>query len=163
MRDGVESLGRVRTKGVAILAITFLVGGLAGAAVERARATRPASEPLRPGAGMMRPFREGWLPPLFENLGLTADQRTQIIDIMEQGRPRTDQILREMLPRLRTVTDSIHEQVRAVLTPEQLVQFDSLMSEMRPGPRRGRRGLGRRDWERTPPPLYPESPKPHLP
>ncbi len=112
---------------------------------------------------MMRPFREGWLPPLFENLGLTADQRTQIIDIMEQGRPRTDQILREMLPRLRTVTDSIHEQVRAVLTPEQLVQFDSLMSDMRPGPRRGRRGLGRRDWERTPPPLYPESPQPHVP
>ncbi len=69
---------------------------------------------------------------------------------MERRRPRTDELLREMLPRLRAVTDSLEAEVRAVLTAEQAVRLDSLVVKTR----RGRRGprSGRRERFRSPPP-----------
>ncbi len=164
MKDGVESLGRVRAKGIAILLLTFLVGGLAGAALERARASRSAPEPTtrgweaRPGA-----FRPGRLPPAFGRLGLTDEQRARISEIMEQAWPQTEEIMSEMLPRLRAVTDSIHDEIRAVLTPEQAAKLDSLLprGRFRTGP--GRPGMRRRDREGPPPPLYWDPSQFHLP
>lgn len=162
MRDGIESLGRVRAKGIAILLLTFLVGGLAGAAFERARASRSTPEPTAPwwearrGAG-----RPGRLPPMFRELNLTDEQRARIREIMERGRPRTDEVLNEMLPRLRAVTDSIQGEIRSVLTPEQAAQLDSLLPRGRFGPGHGRPGMRRRDG--PPPPLYGDPSAFHVP
>ena len=55
----------------------------------------------------------------FEELGLTDDQRRRIEQVFVRAQPRTDAVLRETLPRLRAVTDSINAEVQAVLTPEQ--------------------------------------------
>lgn len=154
MKEGVESLGRVRAKGIAILLLTFLVGGLAGAALERARASRGTPQPAarwweaRPG-----PRRPGGLPRMFRELNLTDEQRAQIHEIMEQAGPQTDEVLNELLPRLRAVTDSIHDEIRAVLTPEQAAKLDSLLPRGRFGPGPGRPGLRRRGRQRPPQPL----------
>lgn len=155
MKHGVESLGRVRAQGIALLLITFVVGALAGISLERVRAAR-LSPPASAGIGMMQPQREGRLPMMFRRLDLSPEQRAQIARILEAGRPRTDAILNQMLPRLRAVTDSVQTEIRAVLTPEQIVRLDTLMAEMRP--RRGQmrearpgRGRGRRG----PPPPQP--------
>ncbi len=154
MRDGVEALGRVRAKGIAILLLTFLVGGLAGAAIERARASRNTPEPAAPWWEARRgAVRPGRLPPMFRELNLTDEQRQRIREIMEQARPRTDAVLNEMLPELRAVTDSIQGEIRAVLTPEQAAKLDSLLPRGRFGPRPGRPGMRRRGRQGPPQPL----------
>ena len=145
MKNTVESLGRIRAQGVTLLVVTFVVGALAGMAFERLRIPRPDLPPGRdPGLGMMRPFGPDRLPPMFGELDLTAEQQAQIRDIIERSRPRTEELLDSMLPSLRAVTDSVRDEIHAVLTPEQAVKLDSLMADMR-----GRfRGMRRSPWER---------------
>lgn len=134
MKDGFESLGRVKLQGVALLAIAFVVGGLGGMAAERmraARAVRPA-----PMAHMgMRGF-----PPGFDALNLTSSQQERIQAIFRAHRPRTDSVLRASLPRLRAIQDSVRAQIHAVLTPDQQGLFDEMEARnprVRRGPRMG--------------------------
>ena len=147
MKNSVESLGRIRAQGVALLVVMFVAGVLAGMAFERLRA-RPDFPPpgQEPGIDMMRPFSPGRLPPMFDELSLTAAQRAEIGEILERSRPRTDELLESMLPRLRAVTDSVRDEIRAVLTPEQAAKLDSLMADI--GNRT--RGMRRGPWERRP-------------
>ena len=50
MTNGIESLGRIRAQGIAIILLSFVVGVLVGFAGERLRATR-APRPFEPKAG----------------------------------------------------------------------------------------------------------------
>lgn len=153
MREGVESLGRLRAKGIALLAVTFAVGGLVGIAVERTLLQREPEPVTAPGPG------PGWpdgrvLPPMFRELGLTPQQIAEIRGIMERRKPATDSLLDELLPRLRAMTDSTRAEVRGVLTTEQAALWDSLMAgrRHRGGPM-GRPGMrGRGPGRREPPP-----------
>ncbi len=148
MKNGVESLGRIRAQGIAILLLTFVVGVLVGFAGERIRNSRRARPPLEVGPDMLARFRQGNPPAMFRRLNLTPEQVRQITTIMENGRPRSDAVLEEMLPRLRAVTDSIGQEIRGVLTAEQAAVWDSMaahwqrgrMREGRPD-RRGGRGI----------------------
>lgn len=152
MKEGVESLGRVRAQGIALLLLTFVAGILVGLAAERVRAVRRAPRPFEPGPEMVGRFREGVMPSMFRALGLTAEQREQIAVIMESGRPRTEVVLDE----LRAVTDSIRQEIRAVLTAEQAAALDSLETDWRrrlgqvPGMMPGRRGGPSRPPRQTP-------------
>lgn len=130
MSDGVESLGRVRAKGIALLAITFAVGMLAGLAVERALASQRAPEMPAAGRRMVRPWARAALPPMFDRLDLAPGQKAEIIDILERARPQTEAIMEEMMPRLRAVMDSVQEEIRAVLTATQISKLDSLRQEL---------------------------------
>lgn len=152
MNSGIESLGRVRAQGIALLFITFLVGLIAGFAAERVHSARSTTEP--PPARIEPPFRPDHLPPMFRRLDLTPAQRDRIAEIMESRRPQTRDILDEMLPRLGAVMDSTHAEIRAVLTPEQAERWDDLLSRMHKrrqmmGPRRP--GAGRRPDGMGPP------------
>ena len=133
MKEGLDALGRVRAQGIALLFITFLVGVLAGFAAERVRAARGNPEE-RPPPGTA--FRPGHLPPMFRHLDLTPGQREEILAILAARRPQTQEILDEMLPRLRAVTEATHQEIRAVLSPEQAAAYDSLLRHMH-----GRRGI----------------------
>lgn len=149
MSEGMEGRGRMRAQGIALLFITFLVGVLSGFAAERVRTSQQEVASGRPGQVAPR-HRPGHLPPMFRRLDLTEHQRGRIVEIIEEGKPRTDAIMAEMLPRLRSVTDSIHVQIRGVLTAEQAERWDSLQAEMH-GRRRmmrpGMRGPGPPDAE----------------
>jgi len=152
MKNGVESLGRIRAQGIAILVLTFVVGVLVGFAAERVRARR-APPPFQPTPEVTRRFPGANLPAMFRQLNLTPEQVQQIATIMENGRPRSDAVLNEMLPRLRAVTDSIRQEIRGVLTPQQAVAFDSLEMRMRHG-RMMERMPGRRGVHGdSPPPI----------
>jgi Spy/CpxP family protein refolding chaperone len=153
MKNGVESLGRIRAQGIAILVLTFAVGLLVGFAGERIRARR-APPPFELPPEAMTRFRQGNLPTMFRELNLTPGQERQIATIMENGRPRSDAVLGEMLPRLRAVTDSIRQEVRGVLTPEQIAVWDSLAAHARRGRMREERP-GRRGGRGGPPPQTP--------
>jgi Spy/CpxP family protein refolding chaperone len=134
MKGGIESLGRVRAQGVALLAIAFVAGVLGGMAAERIRATHFAGEPPVPLA--LGPGRTT-LPPGLNRLDLTADQQERIHAIIEARQPITDSLVRTTMPRLRAIHDSVRSEIRAVLTTEQRQRFDEFE-------RRGfRRGGGR--------------------
>ncbi len=157
MKDGFESLGRIRFQGVALLLMAFVVGALAGAAGDRLLLSRGEIDRSFPPP---RP-RPGLLPGPLESLDLTPQQREQITTILERRRPQTDSILAVTLPQLRTITDSIREEIRGVLTPEQQERLDRDSPRLlgppgiRRGPRPGIRGQRR---PRSPPSDSPPSP-----
>lgn len=119
MRDGVESLGRIKLQGLALLALAFLTGALAGAAGDRLLTRRITPE--RPGARWGAP---GMVPPFLERLDLSDEQRTRIREILEASRPVTDSILQQTMPRLRAITDSVRHEIQAVLTPAQRARLE---------------------------------------
>lgn len=127
MKEGLDALGRVRAQGIALLFITFLVGLLAGFAAERVRAAHGAPEA---GPVPRAAFRPGHLPPMFRHLDLSPEQREEILAIIDARRPQTQEILDEMLPRLRAVTEATHDEIRAVLSTEQAAAWDSLLQHM---------------------------------
>ncbi len=130
MSSGTDSALRLRIQGAVLIIVIFVVGVLAGGAGERIRASceRP-----------MGSFRQsGELPRPFGRLGLTEEQQTEIFEIFEIFGPRADSILHELMPRLRAISDSIHDQVDEILTPEQREMLDEAFE------RRGEfpRGMG---------------------
>ncbi|MFC1639372.1 Spy/CpxP family protein refolding chaperone [Gemmatimonadota bacterium] len=137
MSSSAHSALRLRIQGAVLVTLIFTVGVLAGGAVERIRASREKP---------MRPFRQmGELPRPFERLGLTDEQRTQITAIFERGRPQTDSVLQELMPHLQAINDSIHAEIRNILTPEQA----ELLNESFGGP--GMWPGGGMDGRRRPP------------
>jgi Spy/CpxP family protein refolding chaperone len=111
----------LRAQGLALLLVVFVVGVLGGMALERVRTTRQA--PREPARGMAM---RGAMPPMFQRLDLTSEQRQRIEAILQQSRPLTDSVLRSSLPRLRAIRDSVRLEIRAVLTPEQQERFDAM-------------------------------------
>ena len=141
MSDGTNTTRRVPVQGLLLVAVVFVVGLLVGSAFERVRVAR-----ARP----MRPFMEnrGAIPGPFGRLDLTEEQRDRIVAIFEAGRPLTDSIMQEIMPRLTAINDSIRNEIRDILTPEQLAQLEREFE---------RRGLGKEDFGRrwrpgSPPP-----------
>ena len=123
MNAHIESLGRVKLQGVLLLAVVFVIGAVAGVALDRAREARPGHPP---------PFGQGAPPAWRQQLRLTDDQDRQIHEILEKNRSRADAVLDQFLPRLRVVTDSVRAEVRAVLTPDQQGMFDRLQPPLDP-------------------------------
>jgi len=142
MSSGADSAVRLRIQGAILIIVIFVVGVLAGGAAERIRASRE-----RP----MRPFvQRGELPRPFQRIGLTEEQRTQIDEIFEGTRPAADSVLRELMPHLRAINDSVQGLIREVLTDEQAAMLEEELARggMRP------EGFGGR-WMR---PFMPDSP-----
>ncbi len=109
---------RVPVQGLLLVAVVFVVGLLVGSAFERVRASR-----ARP----TRPFMEnrGAIPGPIGRLDLTVEQRDRIVAIFESGRPITDSIMQQVMPRLRSMNDSIRNEIRDILTPDQMAQLES--------------------------------------
>jgi Spy/CpxP family protein refolding chaperone len=160
MIPGVESLGRVRARGIVILILAFLAGGILGVAVERIRVVRTASmRPFDGPFGASRQPGQGQLPRFYERLDLSQAQKDSMQEILERARPRTDSLMRQTVPLIRVYMDSIQRELRAVLTEQQREQLDR-ERETRPGRGMRRRafGPGGPDPLTEPPPEPPEQP-----
>jgi Spy/CpxP family protein refolding chaperone len=93
-------------------AALFAAGAAAGVAWERARGGGEPKFRVMVDGGRAR-------IDAFDELELTDEQRRRIEQVFVRAQPRTDAVLKQALPRLRAVTDSINQEVQAVLTPEQ--------------------------------------------
>ncbi len=140
MTPGPKTLTQIRLQSIAVILGIFVVGGLVGMTVERARSTGdgPRARWERRGdRGDRGPREREGLPPPFASLDLTEEQQQQINEIMEGRRSRIDDILAETLPRLRAERDSVRVLVEDILTEEQraeMQQYDERFG-------RGIRGL----------------------
>jgi Spy/CpxP family protein refolding chaperone len=66
---------------------------------------------------------------LAQRLNLTAEQQEAIQEIMERRRTESSSLLEEIYPRLRASLDSMHAEIRALLTEEQAEGFDRFQGE----------------------------------
>jgi len=63
---------------------------------------------------------------VLDKLALTPQQRVQADAIIQRSAPRTEEAMLEIAERLRTVSDSIDEELRSILTADQRARLDSL-------------------------------------
>jgi hypothetical protein len=124
MKEAMESLGRVRVQGILLLAIAFVIGGIAGVLVDRANPMRDRRP--RMDRSDRRFERPGEFPGFFEKLDLTDEQRGKIHAIFEAHRPVIDSLMAETMPRIRAQRDSAAAEISLVLTPEQRERFEKL-------------------------------------
>lgn len=117
----------VRVLAGGLLLLAFLSGAGIGGTVVYARMS--ARQLRGPSFTIQRPTVLGtgaFLPPGYDQLGLTAEQRRGVREILENTRPHTDSILQQTLPVMREAMDSMQARLRAVLTPEQRRRLDEL-------------------------------------
>ncbi|HEX5872214.1 MAG TPA: hypothetical protein VFY65_17410 [Longimicrobium sp.] len=125
---------RMRIAGMALLAVTFAVGMLAGTAFGRVLSAR---EPDARAAAAECEQQRG-PHHIFDELDLTPEQRTRIDGIMARRRERTDSLWKADGTRIRAAVDSTRAEIRAVLTPTQAVEYDRLRQEHEDRKRRER-------------------------
>jgi Spy/CpxP family protein refolding chaperone len=120
-----------RLIGTGLLIMTFIAGGLAGAAVihvvnaERPHALRNDS-PMRGG-----PRRLLLDEQFSKELGLTADQRTRIKDILDRRDAQAKQLWQSVEPRLHEFGKQVHDEIQKVLTPDQQKKLDAAIEQRR--------------------------------
>jgi Spy/CpxP family protein refolding chaperone len=140
MKDGVESLGKVRMQAFILLVLAFLAGAFAGGAVERVmhrRAPRMGMGGMRGPGGPGGPGPGRGMPGFLQTLALTEQQQKQADAIVQKRRARVDSLMQL----IGAASDSTRHEIDALLTPEQKAKFDSLRTR---GFGRGFGGGGRR-------------------
>jgi hypothetical protein len=148
MKEGVESLGRVRAQAMVLLVIAFLAGAFVGGTMERVMV-----RPSRSGSGGSRgsysrsggsvdraPRAPGALPSWYESLGLTVDQRAKIEAILNKRTARVDSAMKIACVVIGPARDSSFKEADAVLTPEQKARRDSVRASRPPQRGGGQRG-----------------------
>jgi Spy/CpxP family protein refolding chaperone len=130
---------RARLLGMFLLVSTFLAGALSGAAFDRLLAAREPAPAMRkavepsPRPAPVRPPQD-----IFDQIGVTADQRAQIDEILERRRIESDALGKTF----QAMVDSTRAEIRAVLTDEQRAEYERLRAERR-AQMRGRDDSGR--------------------
>ena len=122
-----------------VLALVFLAGGLAGAAISLF-ARRPAfphhatmerialpdvpPPPHGPGAVFYKRLGDEF----GAELGLDEDQAVRVDSLMEVQRQKADSLLESMHPRLKALMDSTNADIEALLTDEQRERFREMQT-----------------------------------
>ena len=122
-----------RLIGTAVLIVTFIVGALAGAAVFRVVAAEgPRPEHARVGGPMRGSSRRLLLDDQFaKDIGLTADQRAQIKNILDRRDAEAKKMWSQFEPQLKSFGKQVHDEIQHVLTPEQQKKLDAALEQRR--------------------------------
>lgn len=118
---------RLRLIGVSLLAATFIAGGIAGFATWDA-----VSGEVPPAASGRDPDRP--CPPKpdpYAELGLTAEQRSEIDAIVATGKASIDAFWDEHGNELGAIRDTIRQRIDAVFTADQRAEMDRRREERR--------------------------------
>ncbi len=112
---------RTRLLAAAVLASTFVAGGLAGAGLAHLHQACSAGE-----GG----FEGHRLPPPLAALDLNEDQLRQVQEIRDRYHPRVQQAMQTSWPVLKPLFDEMAGEIKAFLTEDQRTLFDRLRKEM---------------------------------
>lgn len=122
-----KSKWQVRIAALLIFVIGFAAGALALNAYKRWGRVAEAT-------------RQDRFERMLDRLNLSADQKTQVHQILSDTRGQLQSLRKESEPRFEEIRRQADERLQKVLTPEQWQQFQKERSEMR---NRGRRGRDR--------------------
>jgi Spy/CpxP family protein refolding chaperone len=115
-----EPIRRARALSAALLAAVFAAGVLVGAATHQAMAG---------GESRDRHGRHGFEAEVFARLNLEDQQKQQVETIMKRRRAQAAVVWSEVKPRLNEVVAQTRADLSRVLRPEQLAEYDRLMTE----------------------------------
>ena len=119
-----------RLVGLSVLAVTFLGGGLAGAAIREVTADPPsASEGRQEGRDSERRDNDRRFP--FEYLEIEGEQRARIEALFERNHEATSAVWHEYKPRFDAIVDSTRAELNRMLTPEQREKFSEYRKRRR--------------------------------
>ncbi len=76
-----------------------------------------------------------------ESLNLTSDQKTKIDPILQEAKPKLEQIHRDAMEKSKAVMDEMKAKIRPLLTPEQQKKMDEMKNDRRAN-RKARHGGG---------------------
>src|SRR2546423_6941163 len=117
---------QVRVAAIVIFLLGFAAGGLALNAYKRwDRSGVEAS-------------RQNRFEQMLDNLQLTADQKTQVHQILGDTRGQLQALRKESEPRVEEIRKQADERLQKVLTADQWKQFQQIRAESRGRGRRGR-------------------------
>lgn len=124
--------GKSRAWALALLIAVFLLGGAAGAAVDRMLVgDREVSSGQRGRSGGDRDRRRSYVDWLADELQLSEEQRTEVQGILERHREQVEEHWREMRPKYEELQQQARADIRAVLTEEQAAAYDALLERQR--------------------------------
>ncbi len=129
-----------RLRAAATLIAVFALGAATGAAGMRYVTYRSVHRFL--DAPPWEARRRAMMWAIERNLTLTGDQRTRIEAILAGHGPELAAIARHSEPEVEALTDRIHAEIRATLTPDQLAPFDELAARIKERHRRALAGGG---------------------
>jgi periplasmic protein CpxP/Spy len=117
--------------------VIFLLGITAGALALNAY--------QRLGRTSAEESRQARFGRMLDRLQLTADQKTQVHQILGETRQQLQMLRKESEPRVNEIRRQTDERLQKVLTPDQWKQFQQERDKMRGHDRRGRE-----NWSGTP-------------
>lgn len=119
-----------RTRVALLLAITFVAGMAAGVAADRQLRSDAPPQASKQAREDHRKDRRGGgttIERFADELGLTQQQRDRIDPILEDAREGMSELFEPVRPAYRALVDSTRARIEAVLTPEQVTQYRSLL------------------------------------
>jgi Spy/CpxP family protein refolding chaperone len=108
----------------AYVGLIFASGAVLGFYSNRLYIATQASEKPRP-----EEFRKKLLETFRDRLHLTDDQVTKVNAIMDETRSRVEETRRQMKPAYQKIHEEQDQKFRAILTPDQLTEFDKILKE----------------------------------
>ena len=85
-------------------------------------------------------MRHDPMEKLTESLNLTPEQKTKVQPILDEAKPKMEQIHREAMEKSKAVMDDAEAKIRPLLTPDQQKKLDEEKNNRRGGGHRGRHG-----------------------
>ncbi|MGD2215692.1 MAG: hypothetical protein PVJ64_03005 [Gemmatimonadales bacterium] len=116
---------------LALLVAVFLVGGAAGAAVDRLLVGDREVSSSQRGRSTDRDRRRSYVDWLAAKLELTEEQKTEVRVILEQHREQVSDLWREMRPRYEELQQRARAEIRGTLSEEQAAAYDALLEKQR--------------------------------
>ena len=118
------SLSKVKTQVWLLILVVFLLGGIAGASVDRllllkGQSSSPSGKGERGGRGRM-------IEQMQKDLNLTNEQTASVRAIFEDMRKEFSPRRFDECPGVKESREKSRARVRAILTPEQQKKFDEI-------------------------------------
>ncbi|MGD2152252.1 MAG: hypothetical protein PVG79_03230 [Gemmatimonadales bacterium] len=123
--------GKSRAWALALLVAVFLVGGAAGAAVDRILVGDRAVESSQRDRSGDRGRRRSYVDWLAGELELSEEQKAEVQAILERHRGQVEDLWRQMRPRYEELQEQARAEIRGLLTEEQTAAYDALLERQR--------------------------------
>jgi Spy/CpxP family protein refolding chaperone len=122
-------IGKSKAWALTLLLVVLLMGGAAGAAIDRMLVSDRATAENRDRPGDDRDHRRSYIEWLAAELTLTDDQRANIEVLVEQYREQVSAQWKEMRPKFEEFQTQLRAEIRDILTEEQLEAYEALLAK----------------------------------
>ncbi|MFZ0821249.1 MAG: hypothetical protein WAM91_14365 [Candidatus Acidiferrales bacterium] len=124
---------RTKTAAVGLVLAVFILGAALGALgmYWAGRSVMAGTGGRRQGPPQTAAQRNEHVVDTYSrDLGLTADQQKQLLSILEQTGAKYKSVHDQMAPQMEAIRKEGRDQIRAILTPEQLPKFEEKLRQM---------------------------------